>query len=689
MGANKNMDAAGRRALVAAAAVAAAPALPGPAVQAALDATAATPAALRELAAAVAADPAALAAGAPPVVGRLVTELIARGAALPPPTCARCGRVGRPLTRSAEGGVCEPCRRRQLAAACARCAAVRPVARRDGEGRPVCARCADRPRRPCGICGDTRRISRRARGDCPDVCVNCYRRPEATCSGCGRRRPCAGAGGDRPLCATCTPRASAPCAHCGALRPPTARWPEGPVCDPCYTAALQRRGGCAACGTTRRLVHPPGPAATTCADCAGLPTTHTCTDCGTEDKAYERGRCARCSLARRAGELLRAGAPDLPAELAGVYQAVCAARTPRSALNWLRKGAGAALLADLAAGRLPATHDALDAHPRPRAADYLRALLAAHGVLPARDEALARAERRLAAELAEVAPPACRRLLSAYTAWRVLRRLRRSAERPRGPRTHTRHAELHARAAIGFLRWLHDRGTALSEATQHDVDLWLATGPAARHVRDFLDWAAEHGHARPLAVPAPRPRTGAATGQDRRAALLARLLHDDALDLTDRVAGAVLLLYGQQLSRITALTTEHVACRDGTVFLRLGPHEVAVPEPLATLILDLRRDGRRHVGVGSPPASTWLIPGLLPGRPLTPDRLGSRLRKLGVYAMAGRRAALTQLAAELPAAVLADLLGLHPNTAADWVSHAGGSWNRYAAELARARVHQP
>lgn len=682
-------DAAGRRALVTAAAAAADPTLPGPAVQAALDATATTAAALRELAAAIQADPAALAAGAPPVVGRLVTELIARGAALPPPACARCGRIGHPLARSAEGGVCARCRRRQRAAACARCAVVKPVAGRDGDGRPVCARCADRPQRPCGVCGNVRRIGRRARDGSPDICVNCYRLPEATCSSCGRRRPCASAGGDRPLCLTCTPRAHAVCAHCGASRPPTARRPEGPVCDPCYTAALRRRGSCAACGATRRLVHPPGPAAATCADCAGQPASHTCTDCGIEDKAYERGRCARCSLARRAGELLRAGAPDPPAELTGVYQAVCAARTPRSALNWLRKGAGAALLADLAAGRLPATHDALDAHPHRAAADYLRALLVAHGVLPARDEALARAERRLAAELAEVSPPAHRRLLSTYTTWRVLRRLRRSAGRAHGPRTHTRHAELHARAAVGFLRWLHDRGTALPEATQHDVDLWLATGPAAHHVRDFLDWAAEHGHARRLAVPAPQRRTGAATGEDQRAALLARLLHDDGLDLTDRVAGAILLLYGQQLSRITALTTGHLTCRDGTVFLRLGTHDVAVPEPLATLLGDLRRDGRRYVGVGSPPTSTWLIPGLLPGRPLTPGQLGSRLRKLGVYAMAGRRAALTQLAAELPAAVLADVLGLHPTTAADWVSHAGGSWNRYAAELARARVHQP
>ena len=45
------------------------------------------------------------------------------------------------------------------------------------------------------------------------------------------------------------------------------------------------------------------------------------------------------------------------------------------------------------------------------------------------------------------------------------------------------------------------------------------------------------------------------------------------------------------------------------------------------------------------------------------------------------------LAAQLPAAVLADLLGLHQTTAAKWMHQAGGDWSRYAAELAR-RPHQ-
>jgi hypothetical protein len=79
------------------------------------------------------------------------------------------------------------------------------------------------------------------------------------------------------------------------------------VCDPCYTAALRHRGACASCGQQRRLVAPPGLEADTCADCAGIAVTHACGDCGTEDKLYEKGRCARCSLRRRACDLLSGG----------------------------------------------------------------------------------------------------------------------------------------------------------------------------------------------------------------------------------------------------------------------------------------------------------------------------------------------------------------------------------------------
>jgi hypothetical protein len=91
-------------------------------------------------------------------------------------------------------------------------------------------------------------------------------------------------------------------------------------------------------------------------------------------------------------------------------------------------------------------------------------------------------------------------------------------------------------------------------------------------------------------------------------------------------------------------------------------HDLPTPEPLGKLLLQLATDGKTHVGIDTPARaqSRWLFPGGMPGRPITASRLADRLRTLGIPTQAGRRAALTDLAAHLPAAVLADLLGLHP-----------------------------
>jgi integrase len=667
--------------------------LPRPVIEAAVGAVAPAGQALRQLALALAADPGALARGAPPVAGKLAAELIARGsAALPVPACAVCGRTGKPLTRGNDGdGVCQRCRSWQRAVACASCGKIRPRAGTDAAGQGICEVCCrnhdPKRRRTCGRCGKTSPVAVRGRDGRPDICVNCYKLPAATCSICGSRKECNFAATARPVCIACSPRAAATCARCGQDRPPAARWPEGPVCDPCYTAALRHRGRCASCGQQRRLVTPPGPAADTCADCAGIPVTHACTGCGTEDKLYEKGRCARCSLRRRARELLSAGTGTIAAELTGVFDAVTAARQPRSALNWLRKGAGADLLADVAAGRLAISHDALDDCPRRRAADYLRHMLTAAGTLPPRDEELARTGQWLTGVLEAISPAADRRLVQAYATWQVMRRLRASAAGTARPRTPTAHARNNIRAAVTFLAWLRSRGTELTACGQADVDQWLHTGPSACLARDFLAWAAARGHCGRLTIPAPPRATGPALSQDQRWALAARLLHDTALEPTDRVAGCLLLLYGQPLSRIAAMTTSQVTRRDDQAFIRLGRHDAPVPAPLAGAVLTLISDGRSYRGVGSPPATAWLFPGHLPGRPITPARLGERLRALGIYAQTGRRAALLDLATQLPAAVLADLLGLHETTAAKWMHQAGGDWSRYAAQMARSRPH--
>ena len=346
-------------------------------------------------------------------------------------------------------------------------------------------------------------------------------------------------------------------------------------------------------------------------------------------------------------------------------------------------------LADVAAGRTALTHKALDDHPRQRAADYLRHMLVAGGVLPARDEALARMERWSQDILSGIDHPADRRVAQAYLTWQVLRRLRRRSGTGPGQRTPTGQSRHQIRAVAAFLAWLHQHDLTLASCRQGDVETWLATSPAAYDVRGFLAWTAGRKHSRKLDIPGPQRRTGTATSPGQRWELISRLLHDGTLDLTDRAAGCLLLLFGQHLSRTAVMTTSQIITRDDGVHVRFGKHEVPVPDSLGRILTELTRTGRTHTGIGSPPASPWLFPGGMPGQPITPSQLGERLRAIGIRALPGRRAAMTDLAAQLPPAVLADLLNITPGTAARWMHQAGGDWNRYAAQIARTRNHQP
>lgn len=667
---------------ITAAVTSACPELAAEEIAAAVEATVTSAAVARDLAGALADGPGVLAGGAPSVVGRLVAELRARGSALAVPTCAHCGRSAMSLIRVGVIGLCGRCRAHQLAETCSGCGRVRVVTGRGEQGAALCFACAPRPQRVCGRCGRMGPIAARAAGDEPDICNKCFRSPMATCGTCRREKPCSFVAAGRPVCAPCSPRSPSVCAHCTKLRPACARWPEGPVCEPCYRAALSRRGTCETCRQVRRLVAPPGADASRCADCAGVAPLARCADCGIEDRLYRHGRCVRCALAKRAAALLAGPRP----ELTRVYDAIVATSQPYSAHNWIRSAAAAAILERIASGSLPLTHEALDAETHVKAAGFLRQLLVANDVLAARDDALVVLETWVTTQLSNVADANQRRMLRSYATWRVLRGARtRAASTPRA-RTPTAHAKVYLTAAISFTAWLNQRGVELGECGQGDIDAWSAEGgPSAPEAVDFLHWAAGRKHVAKLDLAGRHRQPGPAMDGDTRWAIVDRLLHDSHLALTDRVAGCLVLLYAQQLSRIVALTVDQVTVTADGVYLRIGTSPTVIPEPLGALLNDLAVNGRPYTGVGSPKHSPWLFPGLHPGRPLHPSGLGQRLRNLGIPTMAGRRAALMHLAGQIPAAVLAEMLHLAPTTAVRWVAAAGGDWNTYAAQIARTR----
>jgi hypothetical protein len=149
----------------------------------------------------------------------------------------------------------------------------------------------------------------------------------------------------------------------------------------------------------------------------------------------------------------------------------------------------------------------------------------------------------------------------------------------------------------------------------------------------------------------------------------ARLLGPLGLELAARVAGCLVLLYGQRVTRIVTLRSDDLDLRGRQVFLTLGRDPIEVPDPLATVLRAL------HAQTTAP----WLLPGAKPGNHIGPERIRRRLRQLGIHPQTSRPAALLALAASVPAPVLGELLGYCDDTANHWRRAAAGDWARYAS----------
>jgi hypothetical protein len=261
--------------------------------------------------------------------------------------------------------------------------------------------------------------------------------------------------------------------------------------------------------------------------------------------------------------------------------------------------------------------------------------------------------------------------LAAYARWKIgpdfARKLRTGQARPSSHRTC--HHSL--RIAIAFVRWLHDQNLALEQTRQADVDAWLIGPPScARPTRAFLDWANTAGIVPALHVPRPVARTTLTPIDHATRLRHARsLLHNDDADQSIRIAGTLLLLYGQLITRVVRLRTEDVHIHHDDVLLRLGDDPIRVPEPLATL---LRHQQEQSTG-------PWLFPGTKPGTHIGPERICRGLCQLGIRASTARPGALLALAVNVPAPILAELLGYHNDTTNHWRRAAAGDWARYAS----------
>ena len=587
-----------------------------------------------------------------PAVLRLIDKLRDAGAhAIIQPACPGCRRdihLHRPI-----GGkwLCRNCVAKTRAQPCSRCGAVREAATRDEHGKPLCPYCLisdPANQEDCIDCGRRRRVSVRT----PDgpLCENCRPVKTMTCSICGREAPCfISLATGRPWCEACRQR-WVRCAGCGQQRQVRGGTLDQPLCAACTRDDPGFWRSCPNCGQPGRI---------------------------------RSGRCARCAVRQRLRDILGDDTGRIRPHLQALHDALAATERTNTVIAWL-DSASADVVRGLDAGE-QLTHTALDDLPDSKPVEHLRSVLVAIGSLPHRDEHMARLERWITRVVAERPDADERKLLHRYAIWHVVRRLRGRLGGADTTREQSAAARMNIRAAIVLLDWLTAHDLTLATARQGDLEAWLA-GPDATHrdsAGNFVRWARRQKltHLDFAAVKWGGP-TGVVNTETRwqQARLL---LHDDTIKPEDRVAGLLVLLYAQPASRIVRLTLEHVHTTDNDVRLQLGREPILLPEPMAGLVRQVAATRKGHANIGDPGTSTWLFPGGRPGRALSAFRMTERLNQLGIRPGQSRSAALFQLATELPAAVLAKMLGIHISVAVSWQRASSGDWTTYAAEISR------
>lgn len=176
---------------------------------------------------------------------------------------------------------------------------------------------------------------------------------------------------------------------------------------------------------------------------------------------------------------------------------------------------------------------------------------------------------------------------------------------------------------------------------------------------------------------------------DRLLVVARQFAIDATLPLVDRVAGLLLLCYGQTLTRLVRLRTGDLVGGVEGVSIRFGRTELVLAQGIGTLVTELAGRPGRRATTGAPDDSPWLFAGAQPGRPLGKDALGLRLAANGIDARSARSTLQLDLGSELAPVILADLIGTHPGTAVRWAKAGGGPWARYAAASARSRRPSP
>jgi hypothetical protein len=144
-----------------------------------------------------------------------------------------------------------------------------------------------------------------------------------------------------------------------------------------------------------------------------------------------------------------------------------------------------------------------------------------------------------------------------------------------------------------------------------------------------------------------------------------------------RTTGLLVLVFAQPIVRIIELRVDNVSLTPEGVAITFGDTPVPIPAPFAQLLLEHienrpnQRNGNRD--------SEWLFPRNRAGRHIHANTLLDRLRQLGISLLGARNRALRDLISEVPAPIVAGLLGYSDQVTQRHAEAVASPMARYAA----------
>ena len=166
-----------------------------------------------------------------------------------------------------------------------------------------------------------------------------------------------------------------------------------------------------------------------------------------------------------------------------------------------------------------------------------------------------------------------------------------------------------------FLKWLYaEHGLAMQGLRQAHLNQYLGEGPTTRYaIRTFLVWQIKNKEIGRLEIPHRYAATKPLITQQQRLDLIRQCIESTGAPLSFRVAGLILLLFGQPVGKIAALQCVDLQALPEGLHLSLGNIPVLVPAQIAPMFWDhyttgpTNRLATRGAGGSSPgpcPANT-------------------------------------------------------------------------------------